>query len=152
MRIGSEQNQATDLTSLGQAEAQLAVRKKNGEQESAARQGGDVIDISEEGRQKSAAMQAADSNAPTAEASGEGTDNGSGDATTNAGDSANTAELEKKLQSKKTETKRKKEKLDTAKRQADGDSGNTSEVQKLKGEVDRLQREEKKLKSQVYSS
>lgn len=151
MRISQDRNQPADLSSIGQAEAQLAVRKK-GDDEQLATQKGDVIDISEEGRQKSAALQAADPNAENVAASGEDADNGGDDASATSGDAASSADLEKQLQSKKTETKRKQQKLDAAKRQAEGEPGNDSEVQKLKNDVRRLEQEEKKIKAQVYSS
>lgn len=152
MRITQDRNQPADLTSVGQTEAQLAVRKKGDEKQLAAQQG-DVIDISEEGRQKSAAMQqAADATAANGAASAEGAENEETGSRATSGDAANPAELEKKLQSKKTETRRKQQKLDAAKRQADGEPGNDSEVRKLKNDVRRLEQEEKKIKAEVYSS
>lgn len=151
MRITQDRNQVADLASVAQADAQLAVRKKGDEKQLAARQG-DVVDISEEGRQKSEAMQGADTNAPNVAASGADTENGGADSSATSGDAANSADLEKQLQSKKTETKRKQQKLDAAKRQAEGEPGNDSEVQKLKNDVRRLEQEEKKLKAEVYSS
>lgn len=151
MRITQDRSQPADLAAAGQAEAQLAVRKKNDEKQPGGQQG-DVIDISEEGRQKSAAMQAGDANAPNVAASGEGADNEGAGSSATSGDAASSADLEKQLQSKKTETKRKQQKLDAAKRQADDGPGNDSEVQKLKNDVRRLEQEEKKIKAQVYSS
>lgn len=151
MRITQDRNQPADLASVTQADAQLAVRKKGDEKQLAAQQG-DVIDISEEGRQKSAAMQAADSSAANVAASGEGPENEGGDSAATAGDGASPADLEKKLQSKKSETKRKQQKLDAARRQAEGERGNDAEVQKLKNDVRRLQDEEKKIRAEVYSS
>lgn len=151
MRITQDRNQPADLASVTQAEAQLAVRKKGDEKQLAAQQG-DVIDISEEGRQKSAAMQAADTSAANVAASGEGAENEGGGSSATAGDAARPADLEKKLQSKKTETKRKQQKLDAARRQAEGEQGNDAEVQKLKNDVRRLQDEEKKIRAEVYSS
>lgn len=151
MRITQDRNQPADLGSVAQAEAQLAVRKKGGEKQLAAQQG-DVIDISEEGRQKSAAMQAADTSAAHVDASGESAENEGGDSSATAGNAASPADLEKKLQSKKSETKRKQQKLDAARRQAEGEQGNDAEVQKLKNDVRRLQDEEKKIRAEVYSS
>lgn len=151
MRIAQDRNQPADLASVTQAEAQLAIRKKGDEKQLAAQQG-DVIDISEEGRQKSAAMLAADTTGANGAASGEGAENGGAGSSATSGEGASPADLEKKLQSKKSETKRKQQKLDAAKRQAEGEQGNDAEVQKLKNDVRRLEQEEKKIKAQVYSS
>lgn len=151
MRITQDRTQPADLSSVAQAETQLAVRKKDGDKQMAAQQG-DIVDISEEGRQKSSAMQAADADAPDIAGSGADTESGSPDSPEAARDAANPADLEKKLQSKKAEARRKRQKLDDAKRKADADEGSDPEVRKLENDVRQLQQEEKRIRTEIHSS
>ena len=118
---------------------------------------GDPVEISEEGMQKAQAMKgnAVTANAQKNEAASEDTAQSDADTESNsagAAASVNVDELKQSLQKKKSEVNAKQAKLDAAKRAAENDPAQESEVKKLQNQVSRLEKEAKKIKTEIYSS
>lgn len=119
---------------------------------------GDTVEISEEGMQKAQAMKGnapADGAQKGKDASGDSAQRSDADTGSNssgADASVNVNELKQSLQKKKSEVNAKQAKLDAAKRAAENDPAQESEVKKLQNQVSRLEKEAKKIRTEIYSS
>ncbi len=105
----------------------------------------DTVNISEEGKEKAATltMRSQDEGGDADTAPGDGDESGA---------AVSTDALKKELQLKKSEITQKQAQLDSLARQAETDPSRQAELQKLKSKVGQLEKEEAKLKSQMYSA
>lgn len=145
MRITSETTQQNVFVNQTAANADKPAPAKDKSSDTQNIQG-DVVDLSDEGVRRSKANQTAKAANTQGAMGGEGND--ASESGTASG-KVSAAKLEEQLNTKKSEVKRKQEKLDTLKRQAEEDATKDGEAKKLQGEIDRLKKEEKKLKSEM---
>lgn len=126
--------------------AQKKVTKENSIQEKDASSmlQEDTVTISEEGRQKSESRQVQMDDRDSQDAASSNTKI-EGETEINIDD------IKKDFQLKKSETKRKEKQLEDLQRQAEEDPAKQAELQKTKAKVSQLKKEEKELKSQIYS-
>lgn len=144
MRISGETNQQNVFVNQTAANADKTAPAKDKNPDPQKMQG-DVVDISDEGIRRSRSGQPKNAQAAN---DGEGNGDSGGEM---ASGKVSAAKLEEQLQTKKSEAKRKQEKLDSLKRQAEDDPSQEGEAKKLQGEIDRLKREEKKIRSEMNS-
>lgn len=152
MRITSETAQQNVFVNQTAANADKPAQAKDKTLDAQTMQG-DVVDISDEGVRRSKASQTAKAaNSQGANGEGNNASENEGNVASESGTASgkvSAAKLEEQLNTKKSEVKRKQEKLDTLKRQAEDDSTKDGEAKKLQGEIDRLKKEEKQLKSEM---
>ena len=147
MNIGTIRTQSASIEEMQKNQRTDQNRKEDLAKQTTTQ--GDTVEISEEGRRKSAALQTDASNDKSSE--GE-THSDSTSSDTQAASSVNVADLKKELQKKKSEVKTKQAKLDEAKQAAENDPSKEAQMKKLKSQVTQLEKEASKIQSKVYSS
>lgn len=148
MNIGIIRTQSSSIEEMQKNQRTDQNRKEDVAKQTTTTQG-DTIEISEEGRRKSAALQ---TDASTDNSSEGETNSDSTSSDTQAASSVNVADLKKELQKKKSEVKTKQAKLDEAKQAAENDPSKEAQMKKLKSQVTQLEKEASKIRSKVYSS
>ncbi|MBR4742172.1 MAG: hypothetical protein IK079_04665 [Desulfovibrio sp.] len=146
-----KQGLGSSAAKLDETQSQLRVHQKNSSASATDKKTaqGDIVDISEEGVEKSKTIQAA-----FFENSGKTNTEGKNSASVDMAsqENINIDDIQKTLQQKNSEVTVKQAKLEMAKRAAEEDPSKEGEAKRLQSQISDLEKEVKKLKSEVYQS
>ena len=167
MDINQINNRGSNLASLSETESAKAGRLKIREDSAHAAEKSDRAEISEFARMRSSRLRVHQGNlssanqtslqADTANAQSVSADT---DAEAKSPDAAQipdsskakASDLESQLQTKKSDVKRKQEKLRNLEQQAENDPNGDDEVRKLKSKISKLKKEVNKMKAEIFQT